>query len=61
MIIVLIVSARNNDANGGIMSILVKIRIWTVDLDLDMRILGVDLVEDIDRRLMLGLTTTTNR
>ncbi len=33
------------------LSILVKIRIWNVDLGLDIRILGVDLVESIDKRI----------
>ncbi len=43
------------------LSILVKIRIWTVDLGLDIRILGVALVELIDKRLIFGIDNNTNR
>jgi len=43
------------------LSILVKIWSLEVDLGLDIRILGVDFVEMIDKRSIFGLGNTTNR
>ena len=43
------------------LSILVKIRIWNVDLGLDIRILGVDVVESIDKGSLFCLGYSTNR
>ena len=34
---------------------------WNVDFELDIRILGVDLVESIDKALVFGLDYGTNR
>lgn len=39
----------------------VKIRIFDADLELEIRILRVDLVELIDKRSILCLESTTNR
>ncbi len=45
------------------LSILVKIRIWNVDfhLELDIRVLAVDLIEAIDKGSTFGLETASNR
>ena len=42
-------------------SILVKIRIWNVDLELDIRNIGVDFVEYTDERLIFVVENSTNR
>ena len=39
----------------------IRIWIWNVTLGRQMRIVGVDLVESIDKESMFGLETTTNR
>ncbi len=47
-------SAWNDDSNGGIIVIVdsgLKIRSLEADLGLDMRILGVDLVESTGKRI----------
>ncbi len=44
-----------------LLSILVKIRIWIVDLGLDIRIVGVDLVESIHKGSISGLASMPNR
>ena len=57
-------SASNKDSYGGIIVIVdsgLKIRSLEADLGLDMRILGVDLVESIDKRLISCLDCSTNR
>jgi len=41
-------SASNDDSNGRLF---VGFRLWTVDLGRQIRILGVDLVEYIDKRI----------
>ena len=41
--------------------IVMEIWIWNVTLGLQIRIVGVDLVEMIGKRLIFNLNTTTNR
>eukprot|EP00984_Skeletonema_dohrnii_P030442 scaffold21927_cov56-Skeletonema_dohrnii-CCMP3373.AAC.1 len=49
------------DVDMAIYYSFVKIRIFYADSELEIRIVGVDLVELIGKRSIFGLETTTNR
>ena len=51
MIIALIDGARNDDCNGGLIVTISILKRSLADLELDSRILGVALVELIDKRI----------
>ncbi len=51
MFIVLIDGARNDDCNGGLIVTISILKRSLADFELDSRILGVDLVASIDKRI----------
>ena len=67
VICVLIISgcSSRDDSNGSLvvvtLSLWIRIWIWNVALGLQIRMVGVDLVESIGKRSVFGLETTTNR